>query len=112
DEKKSSCCTPVSNREAPPPPTAPQSTEPPIAPPSTVSTEGMRRLDGGSFLMGTDHPEAWFQDGEGPIREVTVSPFFIDITAVTNAQFQEFVSATGYKTDAEKFGWSYVFHLL
>lgn len=31
-------------------------------------------------------------------------------TAVTNAQFAAFVSETGYQTDAEKFGWSFVFH--
>lgn len=72
----------------------------------------MVKLPGGTFLMGTDHPEAWAQDGEGPVREVTVSSFYLDICAVTNRQFEAFVNATGYKTEAEAFGWSYVFHLL
>lgn len=72
----------------------------------------MVRLDGGTFLMGTDHPDAWVQDGEGPVREVFVSPFYIDICTVTNDQFQKFVAETGYKTEAEKFGWSYAFHNL
>lgn len=70
---------------------------------------GMVRLEGGSFLMGTDSDEAWQEDGEGPIREVTVSPFWIDVHAVTNAQFTQFIKATGYRTDAETFGWSFVF---
>ena len=73
------------------------------------SAEGMIKLDGGPFLMGTDYPEGFATDGEGPIREVTVDPFLIDSTPVTNWQFAEFVSKTGYKTEAERFGWSFVF---
>jgi formylglycine-generating enzyme required for sulfatase activity len=69
----------------------------------------MITLDGGEFLMGTDDAEGFPADGEGPIRPVVVRPFQIDATAVTNAQFGTFVKATGYVTEAEKFGWSYVF---
>lgn len=72
----------------------------------------MIRLDGGPFLMGSDDLDGWPDDGEGPVREVTLSPFYLDQTAVTNARFAEFIEATGYKTEAERFGWSYVFHLL
>ncbi|MFW5883916.1 MAG: formylglycine-generating enzyme family protein [bacterium] len=68
-------------------------------------------LDGGAFLMGTDDEEGFPQDGEGPVREVTVSPFAIDRHSVTNEQFAEFVEATGYVTEAERFGWSFVFAL-
>ena len=50
--------------------------------------------------------------GEGPIREVTVDPFYVDAIAVTNAQFARFVKSTRYVTEAERFGWSFVFHLL
>jgi len=71
----------------------------------------MVRLDGGTFLMGTDDPQGFPADGEGPVREITVSPFWIDACAVTNAQFAEFVEATGYRTDADRYGWSFVFHL-
>ncbi len=74
------------------------------------STEGMVRLDGGTFLMGTDSPEANAGDGEGPVRAVTLDPFYIDITPVTNEQFATFVAATSYVTEAEKFGWSFLFH--
>jgi len=79
------------------------------APAEETSTEGMVSLEGGSFLMGTDSDSGFAADGEGPIREVYVDPFYIDATAVTNAEFQEFVNATGYETEAESFGWSFVF---
>ncbi|HEX4214623.1 MAG TPA: formylglycine-generating enzyme family protein [Candidatus Dormibacteraeota bacterium] len=64
---------------------------------------------GGRFLMGADDPDGIATDGEGPVREVTLSPFLIDPLVVTNAQFATFAKATGYGTDAERFGWSYVF---
>ncbi|WP_051752326.1 formylglycine-generating enzyme family protein [Streptosporangium amethystogenes] len=73
---------------------------------------GLIRLDGGSFRMGTEDGEGFPADGEGPIRTVTVRPFLLARTAVTNAQFAAFVKTTGYVTDAERFDWSYVFHLL
>ena len=60
--------------------------------------------------MGTDYPRGFPLDGEGPVREVGVDPFYIDATAVTNARFAEFTDATGYKTDAERFGWTFVFY--
>ena len=69
----------------------------------------MVHLDGGPFRMGSESPEAFPADGEGPVRTVTLSPFHISKTTVTNAQFAEFVAATGYRTEAERFGWSYVF---
>jgi formylglycine-generating enzyme required for sulfatase activity len=68
-------------------------------------------LPGGEFLMGTDDQEGFPQDGEGPVRTVSVSPFYMDPCTVSNAEFREFVRATGYKTEAETFGWSFVFHL-
>nr|WP_256255529.1 formylglycine-generating enzyme family protein [Actinomadura madurae] len=66
-------------------------------------------LPGGTFRMGTDAADGFPDDGEGPVREVTVEPFAIDAYAVTNARFAEFVDATGYRTEAEAFGWTYVF---
>ncbi len=75
------------------------------------STSDMVKLDGGRFLMGTESDEGFPQDGEGPIREVTLDPFWVDRYPVTNEQFQEFVEKTGYVTESERFGWSFVFHL-
>ncbi|MDQ0877564.1 sulfatase modifying factor 1 [Paenibacillus sp. V4I3] len=76
-----------------------------------TSKDNMIYLPGGSFLMGTDDGEGFPADGEGPIRTVEISSFYIDPFAVTNAEFHTFVEATGYVTEAEKFGWSFVFHL-
>ncbi|CAN7357584.1 formylglycine-generating enzyme family protein [Paenibacillus sp. LjRoot153] len=74
--------------------------------------EGMILLEGGTFLMGTDDKDGFPSDGEGPIRSVTVSPFYVSPYTVTNAEYKEFVDTTGYKTEAEQYGWSFVFHLL
>ncbi len=73
------------------------------------STSGMIKLDGGRFLMGTDNASGFPADGEGPVREVTLDPFYLDATPVTNAQFAEFAHKTLYKTEADRFGWSFVF---
>ncbi len=59
--------------------------------------------------MGTADLWTYPADGEGPVHEVTLAPFRIDATAVTNARFADFVAATGYRTDAEQFGWAFVF---
>jgi formylglycine-generating enzyme required for sulfatase activity len=67
---------------------------------------------GGTFVMGSAEPGRFPADGEGPARNVSVSPFEISCHAVTNAQFGEFVRETGYTTDAERFGWSFVFEML
>jgi formylglycine-generating enzyme required for sulfatase activity len=48
-------------------------------------------------------------DGEGPVRRVTVSEFAIACHAVSNLQFGNFVRATSYTTNAERYGWSFVF---
>lgn len=69
----------------------------------------MVSLPGGTFLMGTDYAHGFPLDGEGPVRPVTLSPFAIDRSPVTNEEFAAFVDATGYRTEAEIFGWSFVF---
>jgi formylglycine-generating enzyme required for sulfatase activity len=73
------------------------------------SIEGMILLEGGRFRMGTDYPFGFPADGEGPIREVRLDSFYIDACPVTNAEFARFIEATGYDTEAERFGWSFVF---
>ena len=59
--------------------------------------------------MGTDDPIGYAEDGEGPVRTVTLSPFGIAPTTVTNASFAHFVQTTDWVTDAERFGASFVF---
>jgi len=46
---------------------------------------------------------------EGPVHPVSMHAFYMDKTPVTVADFKKFIAASGYKTDAEKFGWSGVF---
>lgn len=66
-------------------------------------------IDGGNTRVGTK--EIFLPaDGEGPPRTVRINPYRIDPLAVTNAWFAAFVDATGYRTDAERYGWSLVFH--
>ncbi|KAF0297784.1 Formylglycine-generating enzyme [Amphibalanus amphitrite] len=64
-------------------------------------------IPGGTFTMGTDRPH-FAQDGEGPARRVTVSPFRLQQREVSNAEFARFVAATGYVTEAERFGSSFM----
>ncbi|WP_456238811.1 formylglycine-generating enzyme family protein [Saccharopolyspora karakumensis] len=71
--------------------------------------DGMVVLPGGVFRMGTEDPDGFPDDAEGPIREVRVASFAIDPHAVSNARFAEFVDDTGFVTEAERFGWTYVF---
>jgi formylglycine-generating enzyme required for sulfatase activity len=57
-------------------------------------------IPGGEFTMGSD--AAYAYPAESPAHRVRVDGFWIDETDVTNAQFREFVNATGYVTMAEK----------
>lgn len=104
--EKKVCCAPSANRG--------QQTDAvlPAASPGQLHiavAENMVDLPGGTFLMGTDYAEAFPDDGEGPVRAVTLSPFRIDRYPVTNAVFSRFIKETGYSTEAEHFGWSFVF---
>jgi formylglycine-generating enzyme len=60
--------------------------------------EGMAYIPGGTYKMGS-------ADGahdEQPVHEVTVKPFFMDKTEVTNEQWSAFAKATGYVSLAER----------
>ena len=63
----------------------------------TSRTQGMRQMEGGVFLMGSDR----FYPEERPARNVRVSAFWIDTCPVTNREFSQFVYATGHRTLAE-----------
>ena len=76
---------------------------------TTGSTDAMVALPAGEFLMGTAYAQGFPADGEGPVRRVFLDAFLIDRTPVTNETFTHFVTSTGYQTDAERFGWSFVF---
>ncbi len=61
-------------------------------------TADLVHLAGGTFRMGSEH----FYPEEAPVHRVTVSPFSIRTTTVTNAEFAAFGAATGYVTVAER----------
>ncbi|MFJ8750431.1 formylglycine-generating enzyme family protein [Streptomyces sp. NPDC102441] len=114
DIAPSGCCSP--GRGGPDGPSGTTPSAPPgpdrLVPAASAAkgvADGMVLLPGGPFLMGSEDPDGFRADGEGPVREVRVSAFRIDAHAVSNQRFAEFVSATGHVTEAERFGWSYVF---
>ncbi len=65
-----------------------------------AKVHGMVWIPGGTFIMGTDETDAYHH--ERPSHQVRVDGFWMDETEVTNAQYQEFVGATGYITVAER----------
>ena len=73
----------------------------------TSTTDGMIQafVPAGQFIMGGDE---WTNIMDAPVY---LDAFWIDQTEVTNAMFAKFVAATNYRTDAEKYGDAYVFHL-
>lgn len=75
---------------------------------SDKNTKGMVRISNGTYSIGTNNP-VFIADGEGPKREVTLDEFYMDKFEVSNEEFGAFVSATGYATEAESFGDSFVF---
>lgn len=64
-----------------------------------------------TFAMGDSRGDENHGDGETPVHEVSLESFSIDATSVTNSDFERFVAATGYRTEAEVWGFSAVFHL-
>lgn len=66
----------------------------------------------GVFAMGDASGDRNPADGETPVHEVELAAFDIDSTTVPVAAFARFVEATGYRTEAEVFGYSAVFHLV
>ncbi|MEU4238691.1 formylglycine-generating enzyme family protein [Actinoplanes sp. NPDC026619] len=69
------------------------------------------RIPGQTFAMGDAHGDGARPDGESPVHDVHLNSFDIDVSTVTVADFRAFVAGTGYRTEAEAFGWSAVFHL-
>ena len=73
----------------------------------------------GKFIMGTSDAQLEkIVQGISRLREqfrheqpqhtVYLDSFYIDKYEITNAQFERFVNATSYVTDAEREGWGYV----
>ena len=73
-------------------------------PPFNALEPDMVAVQGGKFMMGS----IVIKD-EMPVHEVTISSFRMCTHEVTIAEFRQFIKNTGYITDAEKEGNSYVF---
>jgi ergothioneine biosynthesis protein EgtB len=63
--------------------------------PGEAGDTPMVRVPSGSFVMGRDRLDDWY-DNEVPAHRVSIDDFLIDITPVTNAQFLSFIAAGGY----------------
>lgn len=97
------CCSPTRSDEAP----RPDPTEWNRASGDRGRSTAVR-VPGGPALLGTDAPFLP-ADGEGPLELIQIESFLLDPFAVTNAQFGQFTELSGYVTDAERYGWSFVF---
>lgn len=102
DRAHGACCGPVGVRRST------DAQDQPI-PAGATNYEGMNRVPAGSFAMGGNDSAAVAGDGEGPVREVYLDDFHFASKAVSNTEFDRFIRESGYVTDAERFGWSYVF---
>ena len=60
--------------------------------------DGMVAIPAGNYQVGTER----FYPEEAPVRQVSIASFEIDQAPVTNAEFQQFVDATGYQTVSER----------
>jgi len=72
----------------------------------------MISVPAGSFVMGTNSDIGFPDDGEGPEKTINLNQFHIDIYSVTNSEFEKFITETKYITEAEQYGWSFVFYKL
>lgn len=79
--------------------------------PLTVMSLPIVRIPSGTNALGTDKPH-FPEDREGPAFDFVASrDFWMDQFEVSCFQFSVFIEETGYTTDAEKFGWSFVHYL-
>ena len=62
--------------------------------PGTTVSFDMKAIPGGTFAMGSPDDEPFRRDDEGPVKKVTVSPFFIGETEVTWDQYWAFYAET------------------
>ena len=69
---------------------------------SFETPDGMVWVEGKSYTKGAKQNDDYAMMREKPSHEVYIDGFYIDVTEVTNNQFQKFVNETGYLTIAER----------
>lgn len=103
DDKIKRCCTPARGEDA---------GQVAAATTAQCSREDLSKnavaIPEGKGLVGT-RVAGIPNDGETPLRKVAIKPFQMSPTVVTNAQFAAFIKDTNYVTEADQFGWSFVF---
>ena len=99
--EKTPCCGPPARQSAAP--AATPAAGDGAAPADAILIPGGQALVGAAKAIIPD-------DGESPLRKQRLAPFRISPKTVTNAEFAAFIDATAYQTEAERFGWSFVFH--
>jgi formylglycine-generating enzyme required for sulfatase activity len=99
------CCAPSDERHEDAPAVVPES----VPHGGGAHPDTWVEVPAATFRMGDDSVWAYPGDGEGPVHDVALGAFRVDRFAVTNDAFARFVDATGWVTDAERFGWSFVF---
>lgn len=72
----------------------------PVDEASASNYDYMSMIPANTFLMGGDNEQSL--PDELPKQEIFIDSFWMDRTEVTNKDFEEFTSATGYKTIAER----------
>ncbi len=75
---------------------------------SKVAGIEMVFVKGGTFKMGCTGEQSDCGDDEKPVHTVTMDDFYMGKYEVTVARFKKFIDATGYETDAEKNGYSWI----
>jgi sulfatase modifying factor 1 len=66
-------------------------------------------IPAGRFVMGTDDPRGYADDGEGPPHAIHLESYAMGVHTVTNRDFATFIDDTAYRTTAEEIGTSFVF---
>ncbi len=102
DDRSKGCCTPARHDSG-------EGAGVTITPGDVRDVQPTVDIPGGAALIGT-HAQVIPDDGEAPQRTKAVKAFRMTETTVTNAAFARFVQDTGFVTEAERFGWSFVFH--
>jgi formylglycine-generating enzyme required for sulfatase activity len=69
----------------------------------------MNYIPAGTFLMGSVNNDPYAFAHEKPQHEVFLNAFWMDVYEVSNKMFSKFVLDTGYQTDAERQGYSYMY---
>ncbi len=104
---KQAAIAPDVKTPAPVPPTAKPRKAGDVISPTLKMT--FKYIEPGTFWMGSPDTDHEASADEKPQHQVTISkPFYLGTHQVTRGRFQQFVRNTGYKTDAEKSGGTYV----